>query len=176
MRCLRSGEQFQRLTKSVTEDVWCKHGSQGCQFYQQKMLYYNFVFLCCFLIRANFLSKGHSYSYWESKLDNYLQLLTITDFILALIAWPIWQRVWQFVHLGKTFEVQEIKNFFKVTDSNITISFGDTLFPLLISYTTIPHQSHDDTFTCSKLWIIKMKTEKKIFFLPRYQLTQKWLV
>ena len=78
------------------------------------------------------------------------------------------------MHLGKTFGVQEIKNFFKVTDSNITISFGDTLFPL--SYTTIPHQSHDDTFTCPKLWIIKMKTEKKIFFLPRYQLTQKWLV
>ena len=65
------------------------------------------------------------------------------------------------MHLGKTFEVQEIKNFFKVTDSNITISFGDTLFPL--SYTTIPHQSHDDTFTCPKLWIIKMKTEKKNF-------------
>lgn len=93
MRCLRSGGQFQRLTKSVTEDVWRKHGSQGCQFYQQKMLYYNFFFLCCFLIRGNFLSKGHSYSYWESKLDNYLQLLTITDFILALIAWPIWQRL-----------------------------------------------------------------------------------
>ena len=50
-------------------------------------------FLCCFLIRANFLSKGHSYSYGESKLDNYLQLLTITDFILALKASPIWQRV-----------------------------------------------------------------------------------